>query len=436
MKKKIIKALSIILVILIILTGGAIYYIFFYTHPLTHNSTSSKLQRDYTAEFSNELNQAFEQALTEMDLPKESVVMFDSFRGNEAQIIEKKFESKETSKKQFYMASSIKPAYTAAFINILNIKDLDYKIPFKFIKEDSNKREIALQTWQHVAFGYDQDVFITDYIAPYFKGKGLTFQQITDEIMKSDTFKNLEFSLKDLIKMTLGPSSNWGLVLFRNHIALKLGTDEKAAVNTIEFYLNDFLKKNGVTSNIRIFMSAQAEADKTYNSTYFYELEYLFKWLFENKFNLKQEILDEMKLAMQNVAANPARVNRRHEMKSIAKPVFGEGKPLIIEKSGYIGLDFSATPGLDKANGWDKLPAKSGKKIVFFDASSFSRTYFKTGNFVQFNYSMSVPVYMSTKISYEELNNDYLVVKNKILDKLESKVRPVFEKYKDAIVIQ
>jgi hypothetical protein len=432
--KKTTKILVSLLLISILILAGTIYYLFFYRHHLVSGLQKGELVRDYTREFSQDLKTAFQQAISEMNLPKESVVMSDYFFGNEAKVVNKKFEDNPENKKLFYMASSIKPAYIAAFIKILNIKNLNYKVPFNFINNEKTKGAIAGEVYNYVTYGYDMDQLLVDTMAPFFKGRNLTSKQIFDEMMTKDGISNYEFSLKDLIKYTLGPSSNWGVVLFRNNLAIKLGTTEEAAVNSIEFYLNDFLKQNNVTSNVRIFMSSQADKDKTYNSSYFYESEYLFKWLYENKFNLPKDILDDMKSAMQNVADDAPRVNRRHEMKSMAKAIFGDRKALIREKSGYIGFDLGAAAGLDAANGWNTMPKKAGKKIVFFDASSFSRTYFKTGNFAQFNYTIAAPVYISLTPTYEELNGDYTSVKNRYLDILEKNIRPVFEKYKDQIL--
>jgi len=80
-----------------------------------------------------------------------------------------------------------------------------------------------------------------------------------------------------------------------------------------------------------------------------------------------------------------------------------------------------------------RFPAQERKRIVFFDGCAFARIYLNNGKFVQYNFSIASPIYISTDPSYEELNPDYTKIKNKIFDSLEENIGAVLLKYKKDI---
>jgi hypothetical protein len=391
-------------------------------------------QRNKEKEFETDLNVAFQNAITQMNLPEGSIVMYDSYYSKDKGYSIPNFEL--SGNKYFYIASGIKPLYIAATINLLSIKDPNYPVPFKFIDDEKQKSIIASDLNDYLAYGRQIDPFIVDYIAPYFVYKdNWTSDEIMEKFLYAPDMKTLEFPITSLIQTSLGPSSNLSLALLRSHLAFEKYETEKAAASAIEKYLNDFLLANNKTANMRIYMSENSEQDKRYNATKFSEMEYLYEFFWDNKFELEPTIWESMKEAMLEISDDPNKANRRHEMKSIVKGILGDVQPKVYEKSGYIGLDLEAIPGLNTLTGWDKLPSAEGKRVVIMSASSFSRTYFKNGKYVQFNYSISVPVYIKLDPHYEELNDDYLKVKNDILKKLEDNLAPVVSKYKDNIEV-
>jgi len=427
MEKKLILFFFVCATVSLVLVG-----IFILFHRQTTDIDPILSQDTNPNNLSNNLVSSFKTAMAQADIPKESIFMVDSYSGNSDNLVDVAFENKENNKK-FYMASSIKPFYLAAYINLLGIDNLNYKVPFKFAKDAENKFEIASAVYQNITYGYQQDELIMDFIVPYFKDKkGITIIQIFDDLTTDPIFLNYSFSLRDIIKYTLGPSSNWSLTLIRNDFSLKIFKgDEEKSTSAIEDYLNLFLSQNNQPPLLHINLSTNSKKDKMFNTLPFNEVEYLFNWFYQNKFNLNNDIFELMKLSTEDVSIDPKVNNRSHEIKSIAKDLFTNKKALIMEKSGYIGFDYEAAPGLNIANGWDKLPQIKNKRIVFFDACAFSRIYLKNGKFVQFNYNISAPVYISLNPKYEELNQDYLLVKNNILNKLNLNLKSVLETYRD-----
>jgi len=383
--------------------------------------------------FISDLKSAFSKAMTNLNLPKESVVMVDVYSGNESQPVNIKFENDENTNKQFYMASTIKPLYLSMIIQLLKINNPETRIPFKFVDEEKQLKEVASETSQNLTYNYSIDELLLDKLVPIFKAKNVkTSDDVYSELLTNPDLTNLTLSVRELFTYTLGPSSNWGLEIFKNYFAIQNSVDVEHGVNIVEDHLNDMLKAQGITANLVLNQSSTSKSKQTLNSDYFYEAEYLFEDFYENKFNLNTSIFNLMKDSMKEVSQDQIAANRRHEIKSMAKNV-GIVNAEIIEKSGYIGFDYEAAPGLVLANGQDKMPQMDGERIVFFDACIFSRIYLTNGNFVQFNYSISAPFYISNDPSYEELNPDYTANKNKINDLLQQNIQPVLEKYKNSI---
>src|SRR5260221_6666348 len=393
--KKFIK--NFISIVIFALLGIGAYYLL---TILNENIKNQKSQN-----FAKDLQTSFYSSMQSLDLPKESIFMANSYYGNESQK-ESNFDFADPSlTNQFYMASTVKPFYIAAFINLLSVKSLDYKVPFTFVEEPLYKWQIASEISDYIQHGYEEDDLLVKYIVPFFSGvekEKATPEFIYDELIGNPMILNYQFSLRDIIRSTLGPSSNWGLTILRNHLALKKYGTEEGASQAVEDYLNNFLKQNNVSSNLRLNLSANSKRDKTFNTDYFYEVEYLFEFFYEHKFNINKDIFDSMKNSMRNVSDEPVTHNRSHEIKSIASSIFGSSSPDIIEKSGYIGLDYESAPGLNAVNGWNDLKTIDGKRIVFFTASDFSRIQLENGRFVQFNYSIRVPLYISLDPKYEE----------------------------------
>lgn len=431
------KLLLLIPILIVIIILCILFFKTSVKETLSQNPIAEKLNLNEpkTEEFNNELQIAFQESIDQMQLPEGSIVMYDSYYGKD-KIPEKGFET--AGNKYFYTASTIKPFYLAAFIKLLEIESLEYTIPFKFVNDEVEKGKIAAELNDYLTYGRQIDPFIVDHIAPYFVYRSdWTSEEIMEKFLYAPDMQSLEFSFSDVIQSTLGPSSNLTLVLLRNHLALEKYETEEMAVNAIESYLNDFLLANGKTANLRIYLSQKSIDEELYNASYFYEIEYLYEYFWQNSFKIDPLIWDLMKNSMLNVSDDPAKSNRRHELKSLAKEVFKDsGKiPMIYEKSGYIGVDFEAIPGLNRLNNWDTMPAKENQRILFINISTFSRIYLENDEYIQFNYAIAVPVYISLDPAYEEVNDDYLVVKNDILNKLDSNLTPVIEKYKGDIQI-
>jgi hypothetical protein len=143
-----------------------------------------------------------------------------------------------------------------------------------------------------------------------------------------------------------------------------------------------------------------------------------------------------MKESMREISVDSIKFNRRQETKTITSKLIDPSKFKIVEKSGYIGLDYEAAPGLNKMNTWDTLSPQDGKRIVFYNASSFARIYLNNDKFVQYNFSIAVPVYISLDPYYEEMNSDYTSVKDRINKSLEDNIGPVIEKYREDVVVR
>ncbi|MEO6728796.1 MAG: hypothetical protein ABIM99_02630 [Candidatus Dojkabacteria bacterium] len=387
-----------------------------------------------TLDFASDLKAAFARAVDKTNLPETSISMADAYVGNDTRNNKTDYSTNLDTQKQFYIASVIKPLYVSAIIDILKITDINYKVPFKFVDADKTFHKISEELSEYISYKYQTDSLLVDKIVPILEEAGVsTKEDIYTELTTNPKIVGYEFTLEDILKYTLGPSSNWGLSILRNHFSLKQSLDEESGANAVETYLNNYLKKNNFTGNLIVNLSTKSISQKTFNTDNFFEIEYLFQAFFENKFNLNTKVFELMKVSMEDVSSDAQKENRRHEIKSMAKNVFGDNVAVILEKSGYIGLDFEAAPGLNTLNGWDKLTAQDGKRIVFFDASAFSRIYLKNGFFIHFNYSIAAPFYISLDPAYEELNDDYLVNKDSINDALQTEIKPVLTKYKEYI---
>lgn len=393
---------------------------------------------DNSDEIAQELQAAFTKATVNIGLAPESIFMSNAYAGDESKPTDVSFaEDSTASGTYFYMASSIKPLLAASYIKILEIEDLDYKIPFKFADDGKILEGIAGDIFNKINYNYDEDILLDLYILPYFEGKtSISREEVLSTLKTKPEILDFAYTLRDVIKYTLGPSSNLGPTLLRSDLALKKGISEEESTNLMENYLNKMLTDKGFEGTLVLNKSTKSKVQKTLNTSKFYEMEYLFDWLFKNEFALKSDIFDLMKESMREIGADPFKYNRRHETKSIATKSLTVKDFKIVEKSGYIGFDYEAAPGLNNLNGWDKMVQQEGKRIVFYDACSFARIYLKNGKFVQYNFSIASPVYISKDPAYEELNSDYLPTKNKISDSLEENIGAVLLKYKDDILIK
>lgn len=437
MKKKII--IPVVVVAILMVAGIAAAFVVL-SKPAANNSTNPPATteevkiKEISKQFASDLKAAFQTGVTNAKLPELSVAMSESYAGIEGNQPEINFVTDVDNKQQFYLASTIKPLYLSAIINILQIKDLNYEVPFKFVDQDKNYTSMSQELSDTILYNYQNDPFIVDTFVPMLKELGLSSrEEVKDALMNNPKFTEYKFTIKDIIKYTLGPSSNWSITLMRNHFALTQNKDEKGASDIIEAYLNKVLKDNGFTGSLILNLSTKSETDKTFNTDYFNEVEFLFEYFYQNKFNTPIETFNLMKESMRDVSENAKKENRMHEIKSMAKNVFGSKVASIIEKSGYIGLDYEAAPGFAAFNGWDKIEQVDGRRIVSFDASGFARIYLTNGNYVQFNYVVGAPISISKDPSYEELNNDYLEPKAKINESLQAAIQPVLTKYKDII---
>lgn len=427
------KILVIIIVIIGLLTVSIGAFLVLTSRNQNVESTNPPVQLpDNSPQFANDLISAFNVATTSIELPKESLFMVTAYSGDESKPEEIDFASDSSVSNEFYMASTIKPLFAAAYLNILEIKDLDYKVPLKFTEGDETLETIAQNISDKINYNFDEDVLLDLFILPYFKDyTTISKDEVWEILQNNPELVNFEFELRDIIKYTLGPSSNLGLTLLKHDLALKKTISEEEACNLVENYLNKMLTDKGLSGSIIINKSTKSKAMQKLNTAKFDEIQYMFDWFFKNEFKLPEETFDLMKESMREIGSDPVKFNRRHETKTITSKALEDFN--ISEKSGYIGFDYEAAPGLNSANGWDTLPQVDGKRIVFYTASSFARIYLNNGRFVQYNYSIAVPVYIGLDPAYEELNNDYLPVKNKIFDSLESNIVQIMRKYKEYI---
>ena len=435
MSKKIILIVSIVIVIAVIILGAIVLISKNAMTNLFVTSQPVVTLPDHSAEIAQDLQTAFTKATSTLGLSDKSLFMVNAYAGDETKPTDIAFaQDASTTGNQFYLASAIKPLLATAYIKILDIKDLDYKIPFKFADDGKILEGIAGDLYNKINNNYDEDVLLDLYILPFFKDyTSISREEILNILKTNPDIVNFNYTLTDVIKYTLGPSSNFGPTLIRSDLALKKGIDEEQASNLMEEYLNKMLTDKGYEGSLVVNKSTKSKALSTLNSAKFYEVEYLFDWFYKNEFKLNADAFSLMKESMREVGSDPVKFNRRHETKTIAKKVYGINPFHIDEKSGYIGFDYEAAPGLNKANGWDTLPAQEGKRIVFFDGCAFARIYLNNGKFVQYNFSIASPIYISTDPSYEELNPDYTQVKNKIFDSLEENIGAVLLKYKKDI---
>lgn len=419
---------------IIIVAAIIILVIFFMTRPQQANTEISSDLKEISAEdFRNELEEAFNQAIKEAELPEKSIVIFDSYISNEEEDLKIKFEENDNTNEEFYMASTIKPLYYASVLKLQNIEDLQTPIPFKFRDHNLYLKEIALAMESFLTNGYQTDILLTEEIAPILKANNVSkYDDIFKQLTTNPELTELTIPLENLINYTMGPSSNWGLMLIRNYHAIQNNLSEEESVNKIEDDLNQILQSLNQEGTLVINLSTKSKTRKTLNTITFAEAEYLFQYFYENKFKLNSAIFDAMKKAMLEVSTDQVKNNRRHEIKSIGLNA-GLNNANIIEKSGYIGFDYEAAPALISANDLVDLEPIEGKRIVLFDASSFTRIYLVNDQFIQVNYSISAPFYISKEPKFEELNEDYLVNKNRINDSLQKNIKPVLEEYESYI---
>src|SRR5690606_8161961 len=104
------------------------------------------------------------------------------------------------------------------------------------------------------------------------------------------------------------------------------------------------------------------------------------------------DIFNLMTSAMTDVAADADRSNRRHEIKSMLKLNYISPSTPVIEKSGYIGLDYEGAPGLMESLGIQELPETSENRIVVFFANTFAKVKLNNGYSVIISYQISKPV--------------------------------------------
>lgn len=401
------------------------------------SSTLSNIMQTLPSEetkFANELKNALNEAFTKSNVNDKSFLMVNaSVKTEESEIPIDKLSVNPDFQREFYIASLFKPFFVAAYIDIMNVEDLEYKIPFKFVKEDGRKTEIANRIFEYLNHDTVTDPLLVNVFAKDFKNRNLSIDEIYDELVNSEKYKNFEFSFKDLLTDTLGPSSNWGILILRDHMSLNGYEDDKGASSALEDYVNEFLKVNNLPETFRFFLSEKADKDKKYNSTKFYELEFLFDSFYKNSFEIPAEIHKHLILAMEDISDNPSKSNRRHEIKSISKQL--GFTPKIEEKSGYIGFDFAATPALDQLNGWDLIPTVKDKRLIILNISSYSRIHLKNGEFIDLFYALASPTHLSLDPYYEEFNDEYLDYKNNILDNIETSLKEILQQHADLLEV-
>lgn len=429
MKKKLIL---LFIIILILLTVGIAAIFYFDAQSQTETKNSDDIGETYrrdAQEFSESLLQAFNAAVEKAELSDNSLVAVNTYIGKEEKPEDVHFNDEN---KLYFMASSVKPILVTAFLKVTDIKDLDHKIPFKFVNDNEIKSTIALEISSYLTYGTQIDQFLIDHIASQFEeGKPYTVNEVLNIFLNDEKFVNLEFKLSDVIKSILGPSSNWGVTLLRHYLGIANNTDESGASDILENYINEYLKANNRSGEIHFSLSTRSVNDKLSNTAIFGEFEFLIEEFFRNNFEIPEHFFELMKSAMQNIASDPIKYNRRHEIKSIAKDVF-DSSAYIIEKSGYIGLNRDAVENLAKEYGWDEIPKDDDQLAVLFNFSTFARIYLNNGWFVQMNYTITSPIVISTEPLYE-LNPDYVNLKNKVFGALEDELRPIFVKYKEFV---
>lgn len=382
--------------------------------------------------FVRDLENALNVAFTQSNLNERSFVMVNAtLKTPSYQLNVDNLKTNPDYNHEFYIASTYKPFMIAAFIDLLNIKTLDFEIPFKFQSHQFRMREMASVIYEYNLRDTISDSLITNYFAQDFKEGNFTVGEIYHELTTNEKYTGFKFTLREIIKESLGPSSNWTVVLMRDHLALNGYDNDKKAATALENVINDFLFKNKMPREFRFILSENAEREKKFNTMRFYHLEFLFDALYRNSFEIPAEIHEYMIDSMKFIPENPEKSNQRHEIKSIARLFDVDAE--IYEKSGYIGFDLGAAPGLDVANGWDRFPQIENKRVIIFNTSTYARIALSTGKYVDLIYAIASPTHLGLDPYYEELNREYLDYKNNILDNLEKNIGKVLSKYSSLI---
>jgi hypothetical protein len=272
MNKKVIMLIAIVLIAVAISAG----LLFFFTYKTQEQIVNPPVasQIDNSDEMAADLQTAFTKATSTLGLPKESIFMVSAYSGDEKNPTEVNFASDTATSSSFYMASTIKPIYLAAYLKILDIKDLDYKVDFKFIDDGTTLETLAQNISDKINYNFDEDVLLDEFILPYFKDYTSISKEEVLEILKTNPeLANYQFALKDIIKYTLGPSSNTGLTLLKSDIGIKKGLDEEKSANLVEEYLNKILVDKGFTGSIVINKSTKSVSGQTFNSVKFEEMQ-------------------------------------------------------------------------------------------------------------------------------------------------------------------
>src|SRR5690606_33104704 len=203
MKKKLIL---LFIIILILLTVGVAAIFYFDAQSQTETKNSDDIGETYrrdAQEFSESLLQAFNAAVEKAELSDNSLVAVNTYIGKEEKPEDVHFNDEN---KLYFMASSVKPILVTAFLKVTDIKDLDHKIPFKFVNDNEIKSTIALEISSYLTYGTQTDQFLIDHIASQFEeGKPYTVNEVLNIFLNDEKFVNLEFKLSDVIKSILGP---------------------------------------------------------------------------------------------------------------------------------------------------------------------------------------------------------------------------------------
>lgn len=240
------------------------------------------------------------------------------------------------SDRRIYMASSIKLPYVFAFLNLYLLpNNIGVDQPLNFIDQTVAEGILA---------DLEKDPAEIDPLAqsciPLLPSN---FSDLRVED-KHAVLKSLTHTPRQIIEMTLGPSSNLTMVAIRDMLANQLfGGEIKVAANAVANFLNTKANELLGKDNVQIAITRSDLADlHGFNTAKFEDLASLFRYYLQliskpdrvSADNLiNTEFAEVMRSALASVVISPDTTNHSHEIKVILHEA-GVQTP-VMEKSGY-----------------------------------------------------------------------------------------------------